>query len=62
MMKRVLCNATVDTDVDAVVVTVVGAGDHSGVTETYRFPLTETEDSAAMESVRRFVAANGGDL
>lgn len=42
--------------------TVTGVGDHSGQTKSYTFPLTETDDSAAMESIRRFVAENGGDL
>lgn len=63
-MKRVLCNATVHRAVDreAIVVTVTGVGDHTGLSATYEFPLVETEDSAAMESIRRFTAENGGDL
>lgn len=60
-MKRVLCNATVDRADDGIRVTVNGIGDHTGITKTYGFPPEETEDSAAMEAIRRFVADNGGD-
>jgi hypothetical protein len=61
-MKRVLCNATVDRTDENIVVTVVGSGDDTGKTSSYLFPPEETEDSAAMESIRRFVSENGGDL
>jgi len=49
-MSRILCNATIDGDT----VTVVGAGDHSGVTRTYVIE-GEDETSMAMEGIRRFV-------
>lgn len=47
---RVLCNAVIDGDT----VTVVGAGDHSGVTRTYVIE-GEDETAMAMEGIRRFV-------
>jgi hypothetical protein len=49
-MNRILCNATIDGDT----VTVVGAGDHSGVTRTYVI-TGEDETAMAMEGIRRFV-------
>ena len=49
-MVRVLCNATIDGDT----VTVVGAGDHSGVTRVYKIE-NEDETAMAMEGIRRFV-------
>jgi len=49
-MNRILCNATIDCDT----VTVVGAGDHSGVTRTYVI-TGECETAMAMEGIRRFV-------
>lgn len=65
-MKRVLCNAVVDSlGMDdggqnrGWRVTVVGTGDHSGITSTYEI-RDETEDAAAMEGIRMFVEANGG--
>lgn len=62
-MKRVLCNATASRgDGMKIMITVTGTGDHTGITKTYEFPPEETEDSAAMESIRRFVSENGGDL
>lgn len=62
-MKRVLCNATVYRGEEMkVMVTVTGVGDHTGLSSTYEFPSTETDDSAAMESIRKFVVENGGDL
>lgn len=62
-MKRVLCNATLNRgDEMKIVVTVTGTGDHTGITKTYEYPSEETEDSAAMESIRKFVVENGGDL
>lgn len=62
-MKRVLCNATIYRgEAMKIMVTVTGTGDHTGITKTYEYPSEETEDSAAMEAIRRFVAENGGDL
>lgn len=49
-MNRVLCNATIEGNI----VTVVGAGDHSGVTRTYTI-TGEDETAMAMEGIRRFV-------
>lgn len=49
-MSRILCNATIDGHT----VTVVGAGDHSGVTRTYVIG-GEDETAMAMEGIRRFV-------
>ena len=61
-MKRVLCNATIYRgDGMKIMATVTGTGDHTGITKTYEFPPEETDDSAAMEAIRRFVAENGGD-
>ena len=66
-MKRVLCNATVDSlGMDAggqtrgwrVVVT--GVGDHSGQSRVYEIK-DETEGDAAMEGIRRFVDELGGN-
>lgn len=47
---RVLCNAVIDGGT----VTVVGAGDHSGITRTYEIE-GEDETAMAMEGIRRFV-------
>jgi len=47
---RVLCNAVIDGGI----VTVVGAGDHSGITRTYEID-GEDETAMAMEGIRRFV-------
>ncbi len=60
MMKRVLCNATVDRTDDHILVTVIGVEESTGLSATYEFPLDETDDSAAMESIRRFTNENGG--
>jgi len=49
-MNRILCNATIDGDT----VTVVGAGDHSGVTRVFVIK-GEDETMMAMEGIRRFV-------
>lgn len=56
-MNRILCNATIDGDT----VTVVGAGDHSGVTRTYVI-TGECETSMAMEGIRRFVEEFDDDV
>lgn len=62
-MKRVLCNAYATRGEGMkLVVTVTGTGDHTGKSATYEYPEAENEDSAAMESIRRFVVENGGDL
>ena len=47
---RVLCNAVIDDEV----VTVVGVGQHSGITRTYEID-GEDETAMAMEGIRRFV-------
>lgn len=47
---RVLCNAVIDGNV----VTVVGVGQHSGITRTYEID-GEDETAMAMEGIRRFV-------
>jgi hypothetical protein len=47
---RVLCNAVIDGGT----VTVVGAGDHSGITRIYVIE-GEDETAMAMEGIRRFV-------
>lgn len=52
---RVLCNAIVDRDGDAVRVTVNGTGAHSHQVREYEFPLTETDDDAAMAGIQRFI-------
>jgi hypothetical protein len=47
---RVLCNAVIDGNA----VTVVGVGQHSGITRTYEID-GEDETAMAMEGIRRFV-------
>jgi hypothetical protein len=50
MAMRVLCNAVIDGNV----VTVVGVGQHSGITREYVIE-GEDETTMAMEGIRRFV-------
>lgn len=60
-MKRVLCDAIVDwLGPDEYQVTVSGAGDHAGNVKVYTIKK-KTEDNAAREGIRRFVAEMGGD-
>ena len=59
-MKRVLCSAVIDGVRDEPpykrhAVTVTGAGEHAGVRRKYSI-VGGTEDAAAMEGIRRFVA------
>lgn len=66
-MKRVLCNAVVDSlglddggQHHGWRVVVTGTGDHSGQSRVYEI-REETQDDAAMEGIRRFVEEHGGD-
>jgi hypothetical protein len=60
-MKRVLCDATVDRlGPKEFQVTVQGRGDHEGQFRVYTVKKL-TEDYAAREGIRRFVADMGGD-
>jgi len=59
-MKKVLCSAVIERVGDEPPykryrVAVRGAGDHEGITRNYII-VGGTEDAAAMESIRRFVA------
>jgi hypothetical protein len=53
---RVLCNAVIDGNV----VTVVGVGQHSGITREYVIE-GEDETAMAMEGIRRFVEEHQND-
>ena len=53
---RVLCNAVIDGNT----VTVVGVGQHSGITRTYKID-GEDETAMAMEGIRRFVEEHQND-
>lgn len=60
-MRRVLCDATVDRlGPKEFQVTVEGRADHAGNVKVYRI-LKHSEDNAAREGIRRFVAEMGGD-
>jgi hypothetical protein len=55
---RVLCNASVDPEVDDpayvdYTVTVMGVGHHDGIVRTYNI-TDQTQKGAAMEGIRRF--------
>lgn len=58
-MNKVLCSAVIEGVSDEApykryAVTVTGSGDHEGVKRKYSI-VGGTEDSAAMEGIRRFV-------
>lgn len=59
-MSRVLCSAVVNGVSDEppykrYTIVVTGAGDHDGIRRTYSI-VGGTEDAAAIEGIRRFVA------
>ena len=61
-MKRVLCDATVDScEIGSFTVIVTGKGEHDGVNRVYTM-RSGSEDSAAREGIRKFVEELGGDL
>ena len=62
-MKRVLCNATVDrceTGSLVVTVTVTGKGEHEGIVRVYEV-WHPNDDTAAHESMQKFVEEIGGE-